>query len=801
MFAEVIIPLSVGGTFTYSIPDTLQADVCKGSLVMVPFAGNKRYTALVIAIHDRKPDGFEIKGIDSIAEKGIRFSDKHIEFIEWIADYYGAFPGDVLRAALPVAFRLESVSYVELSGEASFENSSFTHTERRVVDALSDGNSYTVAELQKLTSIKGILPAVKSLLDRGVVVVKEVVDPLFKPRSESWINFKGEFNDDLWRGLKRAAMQSGVMQLFKESGVNAMPRSLILQSNPNYAAAIRELCKKGILEVENREVMPISGCEECVPSNSLNPAQNDALQSINSLFEKFGTILLHGVTSSGKTEVYIKLIEQVIAQGKCVLFMLPEIALTIQIIKRLKRVFGGEVGVYHSGMSDRERAEVWRRQSGDNPYKLLLGVRSSLFLPHNNLGLIIVDEEHDTSYKQREPSPRYNGRDSALMLAKMCGAKALLGSATPSFESYRNAIGAKFGLVELTQRHGNFVMPRVELADLADARRRKVMCGNFTPLLVKEMRRVLSEGGQVILFQDRRGYSTFVRCDKCGHVPQCPACDVSMTYYKGDNRMMCRYCGRIFTIATHCSECTDGTYRMGRAGTEKIEEEIAKLFPDYPVDRIDTDSMSNKSRFRESIANFESGKTRILVGTRMIAKGLDFGGVKLVGVIDADTLIHLPDFRAEERAFAQLLQVSGRCGRRGNDGVVIIQTAEPKREIFEWVKQCDYYTMFNTLAAERKEFGYPPFTKAIGVEFRHKDRNVVRGYANNVVKFLRLKLGATAVEGPAEPDVARIGNMYRVTLLLKLTDYNHFRLAKFSLDTLAESRDKSIRVIVDIDTY
>ncbi|MBE6333954.1 MAG: primosomal protein N' [Bacteroidales bacterium] len=796
MFAEVIIPLSVNGTFTYDIPTELLSEIQVGSLVLVPFAGNKRYAALVVKIHDLKPEGFQVKSIDGVADRSIFFSAKHVEFLNWVADYYMATPGDTLRAALPVAFRLESVTYVMVAPNVEIGELKLSAAELRVMNALSDGKPYTISELQKLTGIKSVLIHVKSLLDSGIVILKEQVDPLFKPKSEQWLTLKEPVTDELLLSLKRATAQCGVLRLFKESGRDSIPRSLLAQ----YGAAIRELVKRGLLIVEERVAESVDSCEECEESNSLNPAQQQAFDRINELYVKYNSVLLHGVTSSGKTEVYIKLIEQTIAQGKQALFMLPEIALTIQIIQRLKRVFGNSVGVYHSGMSDRGRAELWRKQCSSEPYKVILGVRSSVFLPFSNLGLVIVDEEHDTSYKQREPSPRYNGRDAALMLAKIHGAKSLLGSATPSLESYKNALAEKFGLCELKVRHGDFRMPEIELADLADARHRKVMKGSFTPTLYREMERVLKDGAQVILFQNRRGFSTFVRCEECGDVPQCPACDVSLTYYKGDNRMMCRYCGRIFPIESHCKNCSTGVYRLGRAGTEKIEEEIATLFPGYPVDRIDTDSMSNKSRFRESIANFQSGKTKILVGTQMIAKGLDFAGVKLVGVIDADSLIHLPDFRAEERAFAQLLQVSGRCGRRGNDGVVVIQTSEPKRVIFDWLKQTDYEAMFHALAIERKEFCYPPFTKAIGVELRHKEQATVRREANRVAAFLRGRLGNESVEGPAEPEVSRIGLMYRVTMLLKLADYNQFVMAKMCLKAYYEKVDKNLRVIIDIDT-
>ena len=711
-----------------------------------------------------------------------------------------AYPGDTLRAALPIAFRLESVTYVQLNDIEELQSLQLTPSEQKVVDALMDGNSYSIQELQKLTGIKGVNLHVKSLLDKQVVAVKELVDPLFKPKTECWLRLQEPLTQELWSRLKRATSQTKVLKIFQDSGQTELLRQEILKHDVKLAVAIRELCKRGILVSESREIQGVKDCEEGINSNKLNTAQCKALDCINKEFEAFNTVLLHGVTSSGKTEIYIKLIEQMVEQGKQTLFLLPEIALTIQIIKRLKRVFADRIGVYHSGMSDRDRADLWRKQCSNDPYQIILGVRSSLFLPFTNLGLVIVDEEHDTSYKQREPSPKYNGRDSALMLAKIHGAKTLLGSATPSLESYKNVLAGKFGLCELMTRHGNFSMPEMVLADLADARHRKIMKGSFTPTLIAEMKRVLDEGSQVILFQNRRGYSTYIRCDECGHVPQCTACDVSMTYYKGDNRMMCRYCGRISPIEIKCKECGKGTYRLGRAGTEKIVEEIQALFPNYTIDRIDTDSMSNKNKFRESIANFESGKTNILVGTQMIAKGLDFGGVKLVGVIDADSLIHLPDFRAEERAFAQLLQVAGRCGRRGSDGVVVIQTSNTKHPIFEWIKQSAYQDMFNTLAAERKEFNYPPFSKTIGLELRHKDRNSVRKHANAVAQFLRSRLGLNSVEGPAEPEVGKIGLLYRVTLLLKLSDYNTFILAKMCLKAFYEKVDKDLRVLIDIDS-
>lgn len=800
MFAEVIIPLSIGGTFTYILPNELEKSVHVGSLVMVPFAGNKLYTGLVAEIHNIKPEGFQVKEIDSIADETIHFSEKHLEFLKWISEYYIANSGDVLRAALPVAFRLESVTYVMLNEESEY-NLKLTPSAQKVVDALKGGVSHTIAELQKLTGLKGVMAVVKQLLNQNIVVLKEQVDPMFKPKSEAWVKLLYPITHSILLQYKAAKVQLQILKYLYENSISEISKRELLLQFSNGATPVRELVKKGVLAIEEREVDEFSVCEDSSIRKELSSAQAEALQTINEQFRKNNTVLLHGVTSSGKTEVYIKLIEQELERGRQTLFLLPEIALTIQIIQRLRAVFGDRVAVYHSGMSDRERAEIWRRQCSNNPYGVILGVRSSLFLPYSNLGLIIVDEEHDASYKQREPSPRYSGRDGALMLARIHGAKSLLGSATPSLESYKNAIAGKFGLCELTTRYAGVAMPEIVLADLADARKRRVMNGSFTPTLIAEMKRVLESGYQVILFQNRRGYSTFVKCDSCGHVPQCSACDVSLTYYKGDNRMMCRYCGRITPIVLKCKNCTDGSYKMGRAGTEKIEEEIAKLFPGYPIDRIDTDSMSNKRRFRESIANFESGKTKILIGTQMVAKGLDFGGVKLVGVIDADSLIHLPDFRAEERAFAQLLQVSGRCGRRDGDGVVVIQTSQPESEIFNWIRNCDYKSMFNSLAYERKEFNYPPFARAIGLEFRHKEQNSVRKYANQVALFLREKLGNGAVEGPAEPEISKIGQLYRVTMLLKLVDYNQFMHAKLCLKACFEKLDKEYRVIIDIDTY
>lgn len=770
-YADVIVPLAVEGMYTYAVPDFLEGEIGEGALVLVAFVGNKKYTAIVARLHDCKPEGYEVKSIEGIAEEQVRISPAHLKFLLWMSSYYMATPGEIMKAALPVVFRLESFTSITRAEEdVDFE--SLTVNEQTLLNFLQPGEYVSLRDAEKALKIKNGMHVVKSLLSKKYIRVKETVDDLFREKTEHIICWYRRFTEEELNGvldaLKRAPAQYKMLCRWIEKDVGEAERSGFLNETGCSAAVLKGLCEKQILRVEERVVSRLGQeTQEGSNVNSLSDGQEHALQEIRAAFEKKDCVLLKGVTSSGKTEVYIHLIKEYLERGEQVLYMLPEIALTVQIVRRLQRVFGENIGIYHSGMSDQMRAELWRKQCSDKPLGLILGVRSSVFLPLTRPGLIIVDEEHDASYKQKEPAPRYNGRDAAIMLAKMYGGRVLLGSATPSFESYQNATSGKYGLVELNNRYGGVQMPEIVLADLGEYRRKKLMQGSFSPLLVSEMRKVLADGKQVILFQNRRGYSSYVQCDQCGSIPKCRHCDVSLTYYKQRNVLICRYCGAIVQMSDCCTACGVGHYKERTPGTERVEEEVGNLFPGVDVARMDLDVMSSKARFRRVIEDFEQGRTQILIGTQMVTKGLDFENVKLVGVMDADSMVNFPDFRAEERAYSMLMQVSGRSGRRDEQGKVVIQAADMKNRVYAMLTQGDYRTFFAQLATERQLFTYPPFGRLIQVEMRHKDVVTLRNGANRLAGRLREKLGRR-VCGPAVPEISRIGGQNRLILILKI---------------------------------
>ena len=769
-YADVIVPLAVEGMYTYAVPDSLQDAVEEGTLVLVAFAGNKKYTAIVGRLHDHKPEEYEVKSIEGIAEEQVKINPLHLKFLLWMSSYYMATPGEVMKAALPVIFRLESFTSITRTDE-EVDFSELTAHEQTLLNFLQPGEFVALRDAEKQLKLRNGVGLVKKLLVKKYVQVKETVDDLFREKTEQMVGWARQFTEEevgqVLNSLKKAPAQYKMLCRWIEEGTVKMERSEFLGITGCSAAVLKGLCDKQILKTEVRAISRLGeDAIEVNPYHSLTPGQEQALHEIRSAFEEKDCVLLKGVTSSGKTEVYIHLIKEYLDRGVQVLYMLPEIALTVQIVRRLQRVFGDRIGIYHSGMSDQMRAELWRKQCSDKPLGLILGVRSSVFLPFSKPGLIIVDEEHDASYKQKEPSPRYHGRDAAIMLAKMYGARILLGSATPSFESYQNAVSGKYGLVELNHRFGGVQMPEIVLADLGEFRRKKLMQGSFSPLLISEMRKVLAEGKQVILFQNRRGYSSYVQCEQCGTIPKCRHCDVSLTYYKQRNVLVCRYCGAIVPMNDCCSDC-GGHYKERTPGTERVEEEVEQLFPGNRVARMDLDVMSSKARFRRVIEDFEQGRTNILIGTQMVTKGLDFENVKLVGVMDADSMVNFPDFRAEERAYSMLMQVSGRSGRREEQGKVVIQAADVKNRVYTMLLEGDYHSFFTQLVAERQLFVYPPSGRVIQIEMRHKDVIVLRNAANCLTGRLREKLGRR-VCGPAVPEISRIGGQNRLILILKM---------------------------------
>ena len=778
MYADVIIPLGVESFFTYSVPEEYEHSVTVGALVVVSFVKNKRYTGVVYALHTNPPVGFETKPIERVIEEGFALSGSHLKFLLWLSEYYMTPPGEVMRAALPVSMRLESYTSLSLVNgweERLVDESELSRDEKEIVGVFRERGEICMAEVEKLLKRKDVYVAVRALLEKEIIGIKESVDDLFKPKIERLVRWKRKFTseelDEILDSLKRARAQYKMLcdwvYYSDEHRIEGVPRTEFIQKIGSSASALKGLCERGVLEIVVQEVSRLEVSKEEVENvHALSGAQEKVFGDIQGYYKEKDCVLLQGVTSSGKTEIYIHLIQETLRQGKQVLYLLPEIALTVQIVKRLRRVFGDQVGVYHSGMADSTRAEMWRKQNGTNPYPVVLGVRSSVFLPYKQLGLVIVDEEHESSYKQKEPAPRYNGRDAAIMLGKMSGAKILLGSATPSFESYQNALSGKYGFVQLTTRYGEVMMPELLFVDMKEYRRKKMMKGSFTPVLYEEMKRVLENGMQVILFQNRRGYSTYLQCDRCGSILKCKHCDVSMTYYRYRNTLNCHYCGSLRAVPAVCQECGQGHYVNRTPGTERIEEDVKQYFPEARIARMDLDVISNKAKFRALIDDFESGNLDVLIGTQMVSKGLDFERVKLVGVMDADSLMGFPDFRAEERAYDMLMQVSGRSGRKGERGKVVIQVTDMQSRVYQLVRKENYREFYTQLSQEREMFNYPPFSRLIQVELRHVDEVVLRNAANELARLLRERL-ERRVCGPAEPDVSRVRKMYRIQILIK----------------------------------
>lgn len=808
-YVDVIVPLAVEGMYTYKVTEELEKTISPGTLVLVSFAGNKKYTALVGRVHEQPPGDYDVKWIEGIVEEQVCLGPEHLKFLFWVSEYYMAALGEVMKAALPVAFRLESYTAIMRTG-VEVDYAILNASEKMLLQFMRPGESVALREAEKYLKLKNALPVVRSLIAKNYVQVKEKVEEAFREKVERYVAWNQEFTEEQLRrildNLKRAPVQHAMLCRWIEWGKAEWLRTEFLEETGHSPATLKALCEKGILQIRERRVSRLEEVKVCSTGwHDLTPEQQVALQSIKSNFADKDCVLLQGVTSSGKTEVYIHLIKECMDRGEQVLYMLPEIALTVQIVSRLQSVFGGEVGIYHSGMPDANRAELWKKQCSTTPYPLILGVRSSVFLPFSNLGLIIIDEEHDPSYKQKEPSPRYQGRDAAIMLGKIHHARVLLGSATPSFESWQNATTGKYGLVKLNGRYGGVLMPEIILADVGEYRRKKLMQGSFSPLLLSEMSKVLSAGQQVILFQNRRGYSTYVQCSHCGTIPKCKYCDVSLTYYKQRHVLVCRYCGAVVPMHDLCPDCGIGHYKEMTPGTERIEEEVGHLFPGKAVARMDLDMMSSKSKFKAVIDDFASGRTDILIGTQMVTKGLNFENVKLVGVMDADCMIHFPDFRAEERAYCMLMQVSGRSGRKGERGKVVIQAADLTNRVYTMLTGGDYETFFSQLVVERQFFLYPPCGRMIQIELRAKEVVGVRHAANCLASNLREKLGKR-VCGPAVPEVGRVGGLYRLILLLKiepgLSCSGVKALIKQELSILRQKKDfYGVRIFCDVDPY
>ncbi|MEI6694580.1 MAG: primosomal protein N' [Bacteroidota bacterium] len=823
LFADVLLPLPLKGYFTYRIPFEMNEMLKPGQRVVIQFGKKKVYTALVRRIHEKPPLAYAVKYILSVLDSEAIVNEKQFLLWEWIADYYMCAIGEVMNAALPAAFKLASETRILINPDFDGDFSQFNEYEMLVAEALVSRESLTVSEVTEITGLQKTIPLIKTLIEKAVIITDEEIAEKYKPKIETYVRLNEPYANekalmDIFDKLeKKAFRQLQVLQSFLQlTGFfqtfdNEIKKSELLK-NPDFSdAQIKSLQQKGIFEIFEKEQSRLEGSDaySTVGDIVLSDEQQLAFDSIKQGFEQKSVVLLHGVTSSGKTEIYIKLIDEVIQQGKQVLYLLPEIALTAQIINRLQKFFGNKAGVYHSKYSENQRVEVWGKvilasQGIDNEnYNVILGARSALFLPFDNLGLIIVDEEHDSSYKQYDPAPRYNARDAAIYLAAMHGAKTVLGSATPAIETYFNTLTRKYQLVEINERYGGMELPEIIIADLKIETRQKTMHSHFSSVLINHIEAALAKKQQVILFQNRRGFSLRIECDSCHYMPECKNCDVTLIYHKYQNQLRCHYCGYSTHIPEKCPECGSTGMMMKGFGTEKIEEDLAVIFPKASIERMDLDTTRSKNAYRRIISDFEDRKIDILVGTQMVTKGLDFDNVSIVGVLNADNMISYPDFRSFERSFQLMAQVSGRAGRKGERGKVIIQTYQPKHEVIKNVINTDYRAMFNSQISERKNFRYPPFYRLIKITLKHKDADILNKAATEFSTELR-KIFGKRVLGPEFPIVSRVKNMYLKDILIKIEKEASLVQAKDQLRNIVEhfmqtKKYSQIRMLIDVD--
>lgn len=814
-FIDVILPIPIKQTFTYSVNKDEAAFLKPGMRVAIPFGKSKVYTGIVYQVHDQPPVGYETKCIDHILDEEPIITSFQLKHWEWLANYYMCSLGEVIKAALPSAFLLESETIIKLSPEKNWDENSLSDEEFLVFEALQHQSSLHINDVRSILDKKNVVSVIQKLFEKGIVEVEETVYEQYTPKLKRYIKLSQKYTSEeklreLLDTLNRAPKQRDVlMNLFMLNSQTKKPISstALQKKSAASAATLKSLIDKGILEeyLIQHDRVEFSG-EATSEIKTLNESQTIAFEEIKTSFAENDVVLLHGVTSSGKTEIYVRLIEKMIASGKQVLYMLPEIALTTQLISRLQKYFGERISVYHSKFSVNERVEVWNNVLNQKPKaQVVIGARSSLFLPFKTLGLIIVDEEHEPSFKQYSPAPRYNARDSAIVLANFHRAKLLMGSATPSLESYHNAKSGKFGLVTLKKRFGNVLMPEIELVDIKEKNRKKQMTGHFSDRLLEEMREVLKNGEQIILFQNRRGFSPVVECTTCGVSPQCPNCDVSLTFHQHKNQLRCHYCGYHMAMMQSCIACGSETLDTKGFGTEQIETELKTLFPDYKVARMDQDTTKGKNSYSKLIEALENEEIDILVGTQMLAKGLDFRNISLVGVMNADNLLNFPDFRAHERSFQLLQQVSGRAGRTQKRGKVLIQTYNPYHQILKQVSVNDYEGMYKEQLEDRYNYKYPPFYRTIKIVF--KDKNLARAQKASAWYGQALEIQFKEnILGPESPPIGRIKNKYIINLLVKIPKKQSLEKTKKYIDNVQRSFNSikefsSVRVNIDVDNY
>jgi len=823
LFCEILLPLPVQGTFTYRVPYDLNALIMPGMRAAVQFGARKVYAGLVKSIHSQPPSGIQAKYILSLLDDAPVVKTSQFRFWEWVASYYMCTEGEVMHAALPPAMKLSGETKIQLNPLADMDSPEINEKEYALLQAIKNKKQLTISETMAVAGLPKVLPLLKNMVEKGLICVLDQLDDPWKPLTVKFVKLTDVFeNEEELQKLFHYAEKKAPRQL--EILVNFVRLTRRYESDPAEVrelelteavqggkVALQALVKKGVFEIYSQQISRFEHLQPIREPVVFNEHQEHAWDNLLSIFQDKDVALLHGVTSSGKTEIYIQLIRKFLEEGKQVLYLLPEIALTTQIISRLQKQFGSRAGVYHSRFNAGERLEVWNNllaggveSLGEKiSYDLVLGPRSALFLPFRNLGLIIVDEEHEPSFKQHDPAPRYHARDAAIYLARMLGAKVLLGSATPSVETCFNAMAGKFGYVALLHRHGGAMMPEVLVSDLRKEALHKKMKSHFSGQLHKAIQEALANKEQVILFQNRRGFSLRLECQACNWVPGCQQCDVSLVYHKKINKLKCHYCGYTITPPSQCHSCSSPDVRMKGFGTEKIEEELPVFFPDARIARLDLDTTRSKKAYQNIILAFEQREIDILVGTQMVSKGLDFDNVSVVGIMNADNMLSFPDFRAHERAFQLMAQVSGRAGRSQKQGRVFIQTWNPQNPIIHQVVNHDYESMYQTQIQQRQQYKYPPFVKLVILKLLHRDQSTLSEGADDLANRLKSHF-SKRVLGPEFPLIERIKNLYIKTILVKLDRDTTLTASKTSIREIVDdfrrvARYKSIRVVLDVD--
>ena len=839
LFAEILLPLPIPGTYTYRIPFELNHKARVGQRAVVQFGKTKIMSGLIISLTEEVPDCTSIKYLLDILDDDPVVNENQLKLWRWISSYYLCYLGDVMQVALPSALKLSSESKIMLSEDFQLDTMTLSDNEFLIVEALQIQPQLTITEVSKIIGYKKIMPLIKTMIEKKIVVMQEELQQKYKAKYERYVRLSNTYrSEDAMRELmdtlsKRAYKQLELLMAFFVLGGSAdndvLVSDLLKKANAT-SSILATLVDKGVFESYQKRVSRLKKYDALTDVSTINLAekQQEAFDNIHKGFEEEKPVLLHGVTASGKTEIYIKLIQEAIDEGKQVLYLLPEIALTEQIINRLKKYFGDRVGVYHSRYDNNERVEIWQQvlnfrnsesqnlrisesqkvqkpkaKSLSSKYQIIIGSRSAVFLPFTDLGLIIVDEEHDSSFKQIDPAPRYSARDLAALMSKMFHARLLLGSATPSFESYYNARQNKYHLVTLSERYGGVEMPEIIVNDLRVETRRKTLQANFGSALIEAMNKTLEEKNQVILFQNRRGFSLRIECEHCNYIPQCINCDVSLIYHKNQNILKCHYCGYTTSVPTECPSCRSTDLKMHGFGTERIEDDLKVIFPDANSARLDLDTTRTKNSYQFILEQFQNKETNILVGTQMVTKGLDFDSVKVVGILNADNMLTFPDFRAYERSFQLMEQVSGRAGRKGDKGKVIIQTYQPQHPVILNVMTHDYVKFYEEQMPIRRQFNYPPYSRLVMVRLKDVDEQKLNKAANELAKIFRQVFRENLL-GPEYPIVSRVKNQYIKQMLIKINkDLNSTKVKEFINKTIEDFKHnndfKSVKIQIDVD--